>query len=276
MRNAVGGILRIDWQVYRARLGDGQRGDDQVWGLVEKNRDVILCTDPLLDDPVRQSIRQIIGLPVRVMTPLVHDRDGIWLCTRPLGHQFAEGGRRSFEPFTRRCGPQPLRLTVIHEIHGSHHAVRICQYGFEHIGKMPQQLRSHPLVQHRDQILGHHVSAAGLHLHGQTEWNICHMAFECRFFTTDSGRTEQLGRIGSHGETNSRYHAIQADSLMRHPIQGGPPHPGQQILEAFVSAWPHTQWEDVAEVPDAATRMGIEGRHRRGHDEVIGVCVPMQ
>ncbi|SLD00441.1 Uncharacterised protein [Mycobacteroides abscessus subsp. massiliense] len=141
---------------------------------------------------------------------------------------------------------------------------------------MPQQLRSHPFLQHRDQILGHHVSAAGLHLHGQTEWNICHMAFECRFYTTDSGRTEQRGRIGSHRETNSRYHAIQTDPLMRHPIQGGPPHPGQQVPEAFVSAWPHTQREDVAKVPDAATRMGIEGRHRRGHDEVIGVCVPMQ
>ena len=50
----------------------------------------------------------------------------------------------------------------------------------------------------------------------------------------------------------------------------------QQIPEALTAVRTHAERDCVPEVPDTALRVSFPCRDRRGHQEIFGMCIPMQ
>ncbi|SHW16613.1 Uncharacterised protein [Mycobacteroides abscessus subsp. abscessus] len=289
-RQPVLGVGRVDRQVHAAGLDDRQRGDHQFGRLLQQDRDAVLGTDALADQPVRQSVRLGVEFAVGVVPALVRDGDRI---RGALGLRFDQRGQRGVRGAELLAGghpAQPVGVGVVHQRELGQGPARIGQRGFQQHHVVPQHLVGQCGVEDFGQVLRLDQRPVVVEFHHEAQRQLGLMpavlgpaAGDPRWAETPAvglARTERdpgqsLDTVAAV-RVELTHHAVQVDLLMGERPVGRVPGMSDEFPETPARFGAQAQRHGVAVVPQRVLGAAAAVEDRGGDQNVVGVGVAVQ
>ncbi len=281
----VGGV---DGQVGRAGFQHGQHRDEELDRCGHAQADDVVGTEPLPNQPARQSVCAAVQLGVG-QPRLVGDergRFGRGRCGRL--QQRDHGGRRGRDEFAVRLRQDTGPLARAEHVDAGEPATGLGQRVVEQLQVVGQQLIDQCTAQLGlvFELDGHPV---GVEHDGEREWQVRGHRGQVQLAHGDAVQREFVGGL-AHREAQPdqavhavvphplgvdfAHDAVDADGLMREAVEAGFAHRAQERVEGVPLARGEPQQQRVAEVADGTRggRSALGDRHRDQEIRCAGVA----